>query len=47
MHWITEILHLACLSVLVNGKVVGYFTCTHRVRQGDSLSPLLFFLAGL
>jgi len=41
---IPVILHLACLSVLVNGKVVGYFSCASGVRQGDSWSPLLFCL---
>ena len=32
-------------SALVNGKDVGFFSCTHGVRQGDPLSPLLFCLA--
>ncbi|MCH80766.1 putative ribonuclease H protein, partial [Trifolium medium] len=43
--WILEILYSAKLSVLINGKAVGYFSCTHGVRQGDLLSPLLFCLA--
>jgi hypothetical protein len=43
--WISEILHSARLSVLVNGKSVGYFKCTRGVRQGDSLSNLLFCIA--
>jgi hypothetical protein len=38
--WIREILHSARLSILINGKAVGYFNCTRGVRQGDPLSPL-------
>jgi hypothetical protein len=34
--WITEILHSARLSILINGKSVGFFGCAHGVRQGDS-----------
>ncbi|XP_024632876.1 uncharacterized protein [Medicago truncatula] len=43
--WIFSILRSAHLSILVNGKAVGYFSCTRGVRQGDPLSPLLFCLA--
>jgi hypothetical protein len=43
--WIIEILRLAKLSILVNGKTVGFFACVRGVRQGDPLSPLLFCLA--
>lgn len=45
VHWILVILKSARLSVLVNGKAVGFFSCSHGVRQGDPLSPLLFCLA--
>lgn len=40
--WILAILHSARLSILVNGKAVGFFSCSRGVRQGDPLSPLLF-----
>jgi len=45
VNWILVILKSARLSILVNGKAVGYFTCSRGVRQGDPLSPLLFCLA--
>ncbi|XP_019432708.1 PREDICTED: uncharacterized protein LOC109339679 [Lupinus angustifolius] len=44
-NWIRIILHSARLSINVNGKMVGFFKCTRGVRQGDSLSPLLFCIA--
>jgi len=43
--WILTILNSARLSILVNGKAVGFFSCSRGVRQGDPLSPLLFCLA--
>ncbi|CAJ2636364.1 unnamed protein product [Trifolium pratense] len=43
--WISTILHSAKLSLLVNGKIVGFFGCSRGVRQGDPLSPLLFCIA--
>ena len=43
--WILAILNSARLSILVNGKAVGFFACSREVRQGDPLSPLLFCLA--
>jgi len=45
INWILAILHSAQLSILVNGKAVGFFSCSRGVRQGDPLSPLLFCLA--
>lgn len=45
INWILDILQLARLSILVNGKAVCFFSCTRGVRQGDPLSPLLFCLA--
>lgn len=43
--WIQVILQSAKLSIVVNGKAMGYFSCTKGVRQGDPLSPILFCLA--
>jgi len=44
-NWSSTILHSAKLSISVNGKSEGYFSCSRGVRQGDPLSPLLFCLA--
>jgi len=43
--WILSILQSARLSILINAKAVGFFSCFRGVRQGDPLSPLLFCLA--
>lgn len=43
--WIHTILLSAKLSISINGKSEGYFSCSRGVRQGDPLSPLLFCLA--
>lgn len=42
---VRNILHSARLSILINGTPYGFFPCSRGVRQGYSLSPLLFFLA--
>ncbi|KAL6202888.1 hypothetical protein ACLB2K_026592 [Fragaria x ananassa] len=43
--WIKNVLHLAWPSVQVNGTSCGFFQCSKGVRQGDPLSPLLYFFA--
>jgi hypothetical protein len=37
VNWILAILQSARLSILVNGKAVGFFSCSRGVRQGDPL----------
>lgn len=44
-NWILVILQSAKLSFLVNGHSIGYFSCKRGVRQGDPLSPLVFYFA--
>ncbi|CAJ2645220.1 unnamed protein product [Trifolium pratense] len=44
-NWIQTILHSAKLSISINGKHEGFFSCARGVRQGDPLSPLLFCIA--
>jgi len=43
--WIQSILSFAKLSILINGKLHGFFSYSKGVRQGDPLAPLLFCLA--
>lgn len=33
------------LSIKINGSAHGFFGCGRKVRQGDLLLPLLFYLA--
>lgn len=39
---INAILHSARLSISINGKLEGFFSCPRGVRQSDSLSTILF-----
>ncbi|XP_057790437.1 uncharacterized protein LOC131007314 [Salvia miltiorrhiza] len=45
INWIDIILRSARLSILYNGQLYGCFACSRGVRQGDSLSPILFGIA--
>ncbi|XP_020270581.1 uncharacterized protein LOC109845720 [Asparagus officinalis] len=42
--WILNILSSAKSAVLVNGSPTAFFRCHRGLKQGDSLSPLLFLL---
>lgn len=43
--WIKTILESAKMSIAINGKLHGYFSCSRGVREGDPLSHLFFCLA--
>uniref|UniRef100_A0A2N9HQT2 Reverse transcriptase domain-containing protein n=1 Tax=Fagus sylvatica TaxID=28930 RepID=A0A2N9HQT2_FAGSY len=43
-HWMKTCISTVQFSVLVNGAPEGFFGSSRGLRQGDSLSPLLFLL---
>ena len=43
-HWMKTCISTVQFSVLVNGSPEGFFGSSRGLRQGDSLSPLLFLL---
>ena len=40
--WIHYCISTGRFSILINGSPEGFFGSSHSIRQGDSLSPLLF-----
>ncbi|XP_057774769.1 uncharacterized protein LOC130993749 [Salvia miltiorrhiza] len=45
LNWISTIFGSARISILYNGQLCGYFSCSRGVRQGDPLSPIIFGIA--
>lgn len=44
IYWIRACMSSARFGVLVNGHVTSHFSSFRLLRQGDPLSPYLFFL---
>ena len=45
IQWIKMCISIAKFSILVNGSPKGHFGASNGLKQGDSLSPLLFIVA--
>ena len=42
--WKTHYISSVCFSVLVNGNTSSFFSSSRVLRQGDPLSPFVFFI---
>jgi hypothetical protein len=42
--WIVHRISTVCFSITINGSPLGFFSSSQDLRQGDSLSSLLFVL---
>ena len=42
--WVHQCISSASFAVLVNGSPIGFCSASRGLRQGDPLSPLLFFV---